>query len=160
MKIRSLFAISVFSFVLSCGQIGESICLIPKDFTGAVIIIFNQKDGLPPEIENGKHVYRIPSSGILKTQVKAKYKIEGHEYYYMDSSEYRIKIPYLFPNQLNGNDFQKNPNEVFCFNEEMGTTAENKPNQRKFRLFLIGKLIIVDSLSNVKDQIVFKALKQ
>ena len=42
---------------------------IPKDFRGSVFIIFNRKDGNPKEYdEKGRRVYRIPESGILKTQ--------------------------------------------------------------------------------------------
>ena len=44
--------------------------IFPKDYTGLVTIIFNQPDGEAPEMVNGMRVYRIPSSGVLKTQFK------------------------------------------------------------------------------------------
>jgi hypothetical protein len=160
MKNKMLSIISLWFLLSSCSQTGESICLIPKDFTGAVIIIFNQKNGMPPEIENGRHVYRIPISGILRTQVKANYKIQGHEYYFIDSLGNRATIPYKFHKGWEDVDTTKIKNNIYCYNEEMGATAENKPDYKKYRMFLVGKLNQIDSLSNIKNRTLFKALAE
>jgi len=64
----------IFFFILplmlsSCNNIGEQeIIVVPKDFKGYIIIIFNQKNGTPTKYEGKKRVYEIPSNGILRTQ--------------------------------------------------------------------------------------------
>ena len=153
--------ISICFLLLSCNQANESICLIPKDFTGVVVIIFDQKNGSSPEIENGKNLYRIPASGVLRTQVKANYKVEGHEYYYVDSLGIRIAIPAILPQEWEKIENTSNMdigNDIYVFNEEMGATAKNKPDYKKYRAFIVGKLSQVDSLSNIKTKILFKEL--
>ena len=148
-------------FLISCNQANESICLIPKNFTGVVVIIFDQKNGLLPEVENGKHVYRIPLSGVLRTQVKANYRVEGHEYYYVDSLEKRTVIPFMLPEGWEKIDTTNNLfviRDIYVFNEEMGATAKNKPEYKKYRSFIIARPNEVDSLSNIKTRILFKEL--
>jgi hypothetical protein len=160
MKKQMFSIISLLFLLSSCNQAGESICLIPKDFTGVVIIIFDQKEGVPPEIENGKHVYRIPQSGILKTQVKANYQVQGQEYYYVDDAGHKTTIPYKFSKGWEDVDTTKIKSSVYCYNEEMGATAKNKPNYKKYRLFLVSKPNQMDSLSNVKNRVLFEALSE
>ena len=143
----------------SCANAGESICLIPENFTGIVLIVFDQKDGVPEEIENGLHVYRIPLSGILRTQVKASYIAESRKFYYIDNSGKRVKIEFKFPKGWEDVDTAKSKNGIYCYNDEMGETAINKPNYKKFRTFLVGKLTQMDSLSNIQERFITKALQ-
>ncbi len=70
--------------LFGCDKKGEQeIIVVPKGFTGYILIIFNQKSGLPQRYEEGKRVYEVPSSGILKTQFRGNYgRREFPEYYY------------------------------------------------------------------------------
>ncbi|MFT4758762.1 MAG: hypothetical protein ACI9XO_001481 [Paraglaciecola sp.] len=50
----------------------KEIHLIPEDFLGIVYIIYNQEDGVASEYsKSGRRIYRIPPSGILKTQLNS-----------------------------------------------------------------------------------------
>lgn len=46
----------------------DEIHLLPKDFTGIVIIRFNAENGKEELYEDGKRVYEIPANGILDTK--------------------------------------------------------------------------------------------
>lgn len=60
-----LFGISLNN----CAESSErEIFLLPTNFTGTAVVVFNQINGTPKEYEDGSRVYRIPKSGILYTQ--------------------------------------------------------------------------------------------
>lgn len=42
--------------------------ILPKNYIGRVVILFNQKDGKDKNFINGKKVYNIPDCGYLKTK--------------------------------------------------------------------------------------------
>lgn len=66
---KILYKLVIFSFLLiGCDTNEDEIVIIPKGFTGAATVIFNQSDGEPVEYYNNKRVYNIPNNGILKTQ--------------------------------------------------------------------------------------------
>ena len=123
----------------------ESICLIQKGFTGPVFIVFDQKNGSAPDLENGRHVYKIPVDGILKTTVKGNFDIQENEFFYIDSQGMRTKIEYLNPSggawkdeKYSFDNIDKTKDEIFVFNDEMGGVEVNGKDVR-FRQFLIGK---------------------
>jgi len=61
--------------------------LIPEGFTGGVIILYNQKDGITPEAtENGKIIYRIPKDGFLKVKPTFENKHYKFSYFYVDKN--------------------------------------------------------------------------
>ena len=39
--------------------------LIPEGFEGTVMVVKNEQCGPPPELENGRRLYRVPASGLL-----------------------------------------------------------------------------------------------
>lgn len=94
-----IFLIVSFS---SCSQnIGRNtIRLIPKNYVGPVLIIFDQKEGQPIEYENENRIYKIPFNGILKTSFSANYGIQSHEFYYVDEKGSRTKIPFIRINEI------------------------------------------------------------
>lgn len=68
---RYLLAIGLAT--LSCQQAKRAdpeIHLIPSDFRGKVQIVFRAQNGVPAKVENGAHVYVIPSDGLLFTQAE------------------------------------------------------------------------------------------
>ncbi|RXK85818.1 DUF6843 domain-containing protein [Filimonas effusa] len=82
---RAVISFFILSLMLSsCGNSGEQeIIVVPKNFKGYIIIIFNQKSGMSIKYEGKKRVYEIPPNGILKTQFAGNYGWrEFAEYYY------------------------------------------------------------------------------
>ncbi|QMU65411.1 MAG: hypothetical protein GKR88_14710 [Flavobacteriaceae bacterium] len=64
----------VFGFISCTYRKAEDIIrLIPEGYIGPVLVVFDQKNGEPKEYEDGKRVYRIPKSGVLKTQFGSNY---------------------------------------------------------------------------------------
>ena len=55
--------------LMACSSESGRVILIPDRYEGVVTIIYDVKDGAAKEFENGKQVFRIPSSGVLKTQL-------------------------------------------------------------------------------------------
>lgn len=87
--IRKVILILCFSLVSSCIEYAEpQSYLLPDGFTGAFVVVFNQKEGTPKEYENGKRIYRIPKNGVLFTQFDIDFRVftpESSKTYYVDS---------------------------------------------------------------------------
>lgn len=66
MKITSVL-LAVF-MLLGCERGQEEIVIVPRNYTGLILIIYDQPNGADPVYQNGKRVYKIPSNGILKTK--------------------------------------------------------------------------------------------
>ncbi|GEM_PF-1907364 len=67
--------------------------LVPENFRGVIAVIYDIEGGQKEELEDGKRIYRIPRSGILKTQSKIKNgSVSFGEYYYVTKDNQRIKI--------------------------------------------------------------------
>lgn len=69
---KHLFLIS-FCFLLGdCNRkTDNALYLLPDNFQGNVIILFDQLGGANPEYLDGFRVYRIPRSGVFKTKFKS-----------------------------------------------------------------------------------------
>ena len=80
---KMILSLIISLMLFSCDSGEQEIIVIPKEYKGYVLIIFNQKDGNPIKYEGKKRVYEIPQSGILKTQFKSNDGWrEFTEYYY------------------------------------------------------------------------------
>lgn len=69
----SLLLLYVLWLALSYwGNKGENeVFIVPNDFEGAVIVLFNEADGKAVKYDSeGNRVYEVPKSGVLKTQFK------------------------------------------------------------------------------------------
>jgi hypothetical protein len=62
----------------------NGVYLIPKGFTGGIVILFERPDGVEPDVEGGLYVYRIPKDGLLKIKGKGYTGIVNKSYYYVD----------------------------------------------------------------------------
>ncbi len=80
---KLIFAI-IAALSLGCTQKGEpSIYLLPKDFTGYIIILYNYETGQQKTYIDSRRVYSIPKSGVLKTQFSPDYgRTELPKFYY------------------------------------------------------------------------------
>lgn len=82
----------------------NEIHLLPKGFTGIVIIRFNAENGKEERYEDGKRVYEIPANGILDTKFKIN---EGWsdlpKLYYLDGNKRTPIIKYkVYSQQIGG----------------------------------------------------------
>ena len=99
--------------------------LIPEDYRGNVMIVFNSKCGKEIEYENGRRIYKIPKDGILLTKFKDEQGFINQEFYLIDKSGNRKLIKEL---------------DIRDFNEEW-TTEKNKkePSRDKLGIFNAGR---------------------
>lgn len=80
--------------LLGCDRAEQEVVIVPKGYTGYVLIIYDQPNGAEPTSENGKRLYTIPSNGILKTKFSPNPGwMEFPEFYY-GSIAPENKIPF------------------------------------------------------------------
>ncbi len=128
----------------------NGIYLIPKGYTGDVIIFFNQPDGVIPEVENGFYVYRNPKDGILKVRTPGVTGIVNLAYYYIDENNERQEIEYLritgdrdpsgkpkdkFDGAINQNEYE---NGIFIMNAGGLGSFNTKNGVVQFTGFIVG----------------------
>lgn len=114
----------------------DEIYLMPKDFTGIVIIRYNVPNGADMIYEKGKRIYNIPSSGILETKFSPN---EGWsnppQYYYLDGVN-RLPITKY---------------KVYSF--EVGTAKNNLTNKSiTYSSYIISDEKNIDSLYSVREK--------
>jgi len=66
MRVAIFFTLVLSVVLSSCGE--QEVVVVPDNYKGYIVVIFNQKNGEPIKYEEGKRVYEIPQDGILKTQ--------------------------------------------------------------------------------------------
>lgn len=69
----------------------EQTFLIPENFEGEFRIVYNEKCGIEPKIENSHRLIEIPSNGVLILKTKYSYH-DQNEYYLVDIAGHRTKI--------------------------------------------------------------------
>lgn len=95
--ILALISLSCSGLVL--GQPTRIAYLMPEGFTGGVIVLYGQRDGVKPEIANdGTVLYRIPKDGFLKvnTDFDTERDYKFH-FYYIDGDDNPTPIEYILP---------------------------------------------------------------
>jgi len=73
---------------MSCNKPEPEIYLVPKNYTGKIMVLLNSSNGSQKEYENGFRIYRIPVSGILKTKFSSNtgsFDLDKMKFYYADS---------------------------------------------------------------------------
>jgi hypothetical protein len=94
MKKEFFLSIAVFFLLNACSRKGEdSIYILPSNYTGSVIILFNQSDGETEKYLNGNRIFNIPPSGILKTKFKAEYRKTLIPKFYYDVISKESELP-------------------------------------------------------------------
>ena len=95
---KKLFLLtSILMLVLGCSKKEEAIFILPEDYTGYIIILYNQENGSEVKYENNARVYEIPKSGILKTKFDADYGwSQFPKFYYNNNKSKEIKYYHDF----------------------------------------------------------------
>ena len=102
--------------------------LIPQDFTGGVIIVFNQPDGITPETSNdGTVIYRIPKDGLIKVKAPLKNVPYEFKYYFVDEKGNRTPIEYLYPGH-----YVRNPGDTVS--KSFDTISDDETNNKIFAM--------------------------
>lgn len=83
-------------FLGGCKTAEDEIFVIPENFTGYVIVIFNQPNGQEPVYLDNSRVYVIPPSGILRTKFKPNYGWSSESQFYNGSILSENRLPYVW----------------------------------------------------------------
>lgn len=96
MKKTSIILLTLIVF-LSCTTAEKEIYILPENYTGYIILIYNQVDGAKKNYIKSKRVYEIPSSGVLRTQFQPNTGwAEFSEFYYENNKSKKIPYTYKF----------------------------------------------------------------
>ena len=87
----------IVSFIyFKANDASHDIFFIPEGFRGQIIVLYGQHNGEPKEFDGQWRIYRIPKSGILKTQ----FELKGHvlnlgrtKYFFVDNQGNKTVIP-------------------------------------------------------------------
>lgn len=134
MKTNMMMLIILVLKLISCNFNDGEIFVLPKNYKGYVVVIFNQKNGSSPKFENGKRLYEIPSSGILKTQFKGNYGLKDIPEYYFEKIADENKI-------VSYTEYDKIPlNTIVGFIGANGTANKDLEGKKtvEYALFYVG----------------------
>ena len=87
---------ATWTFLYFNGMTTPETYLIPKDFHGSFRIIYGEECGIVPIEENGRRIFEIPDDGILIIKNKQEAGWIDNEYYLVDKSGNKIKVPMLY----------------------------------------------------------------
>ncbi|MBZ9731609.1 hypothetical protein LB467_18130 [Salegentibacter sp. JZCK2] len=93
MRAEIILSIILSFMVLSCDTGEQEIIIAPRDYTGYIIVIFNQEDGKPVKYEGKKRIYEIPSDGVLKTQFNSNDGWSDYPEFYYEVIDPEYKLP-------------------------------------------------------------------
>lgn len=91
---KIIFALLIALFLFSCDRGENEIYIVPKNYTGYIIVIYGQKKGTEPAFEAKKRVYKIPSNGVLKTQFTGNFEWTNFPEFYYEQIAPENKIPF------------------------------------------------------------------
>lgn len=71
--------------------------LLPVGYTGPAVVVYDQPDGVPEWFEDGRRVYAIPDSGVLRTQSAPDDGLHSGQsaFAYVDDRGRRRPLPYV-----------------------------------------------------------------
>jgi hypothetical protein len=144
----------IFGFILSLMLIGcnkgeEEIFVIPKNYTGYIVIIYNQKGGVKPKYENNKRVYEIPENGILKSQLAPNYGWTNYPEFYYEAITSESKIQFTA-------EPQKIPmDKVVAYGGVSGNANKDLAGKEtvEYVLFYIGNNVQIDTAYEAADKL-------
>ncbi len=125
----------------------QEVYILPQGFKGIVLVAYGQSDGLDDIIEDGKLIYKIPQSGVLKLKRKEATTITQTWYYFEDEQGLRTELSHCFsPCE----EMKNNPDKIFAYKETNGG-FENDGIQLEMTTFLVSTFHDTDSL-NIADE--------
>lgn len=150
MRAVLIFFLSSLFMMIGCNSNGEQeVVVVPKDFTGYILVIFNQKNGQPVKYDGKKRVYEIPSSGILKTQFKVN---NG----WRDLAEYYCGLMVPENKLLSFVEKEKIPQDkIVGFMGATGTVRKSSQGVERieFSEFYIGTSIDIESAQHLVEKL-------
>ena len=149
----------LLSSLVACRSGEKELTLLPDGYTGPVLVLYEQRDGQPREYRGNWRIFRIPASGVLKTQFNRQYYSPDAEYYYSRGDSLVRKIAWL-----DGPAETSADTSVYVFGEEAGAGSLSPGEDSiahprlHFANFLVGHLADRDSLGKRAFRLEFAIL--
>lgn len=87
-----LLNIILLVLLTSCSKYAEpETFLIPDNYTGVIVIVFEQNDGEDKLYKGEKRIYEIPKNGILYTKFTRPEGVLSQEFYYKSNQLRKIE---------------------------------------------------------------------
>lgn len=93
---RPVFAcfVALMAAAIGCAPTEVVVHLIPEGYVGPIVIVYGDEDGVAPEVQDdGRTVYRIPRSGVLRLNSSPpRGRLQSMLYFYEGASGSRELI--------------------------------------------------------------------
>jgi hypothetical protein len=126
----------LFGSVYVWNRAQHEVHLIPSGYRGPVIVIFNDSAGAAKEYENRARLYRIPPSGILRTQFGPNDGWRRADYYYLDVHGYRTRI---VPGAPCNNAIPDDSVQACLMGQKMWRTADGTTPRPVYSAYTVGR---------------------
>jgi hypothetical protein len=143
--VNMYISIILLNLLFGCKKSAEeSLYIIPNKYKGTVVIIFNQKNGVPAQYKNGIRMYKIPENGVLKTQLKANFGLSKFRMMYGDFGELK------YMTAQDWRSYPEDSDEIVCWNLESGVTQDSNNQKINFEVFSVGSVKESEKISDQK----------
>lgn len=150
----------LFFILYSCNNAEKEIFYIPKNYTGTIVVVFNQSKGETKEYVDNKRIYKISNDGVLFTQFPEPRNNSrlNQKFYYIENENQII-------NEIMDFNFSSNTkNKIYKFNSfSASIKSENiskKNNYINCMYFSIGGIDEKDSLVRNSHNVVKKLIQK
>jgi len=129
MRTEIILSIILSFMLLGCDTGEQEVIIVPRDYTGYILVIFNQEDGNPVKYEGKKRVYEIPSDGILKTQFSINGGWSDYPEFYYEAMGSENKLPSNILSEI-----ESLPTDtIVCYKGATGSIRKNNYNDERIR---------------------------
>lgn len=131
-----IFILLVFSSCSLRAKLSPVIYLIPENFEGAIVIFYNEKNGINPNLSEEGYILTIPNDGVLKVNADNKTLSGLPDFFLINKNGSRKKLEYHYKTNVESqfnkgrteNDVSPDAkeNQVFAMNyESFNISAED-----------------------------------
>ena len=148
MRIIAFIGIALLYLLSSCERGEHEIIVVPENYKGHFVVIFNVKTGKPRKYSGKTRIYEIPSNGILKTQFSGNYGWLDYAEFYRGNITASNRLPISF-------ELKRVPDYLIV--GVMGSTGIQRKDLigndlYEYAEFYIGTRLEIDSLRQVSEQ--------
>lgn len=160
---KSILAGLMLSLVCACSFLRANSLgvtyLIPSNFEGPVIILYDQRDGVVPPIDGGRYMITVPQSGVVNTRLPPGAFDEVPLFFVVTEDGHRESIELLFrwgPEYPYGRRTKKDLSEAersqrFAMYYDRGNFS-SRQGSVSYSVFLFGKQLDENQLFGLKEK--------
>jgi hypothetical protein len=153
---KLLLSLFLILSLTGCNAGEPDIFIIPENFKGGILIIFDQKRGMPAEYHGKSRVYRIPEGGLLKTQFLIDKEWKKLPRFYYGSISPANSVQFFYDSK------QLPKNETIAYGGSSGTANKDLAgkNMIHFAAYYIGNSTEIDTAYQRLEEIDIASLAE